>query len=133
MGNTIRPVYENFAEYPDADPKVGKEITISPSVMTGNTDTRYYWGLTENIYRFTPIRQAKKFNAHAVDERVFLDAHGEGVVFFYELLGVLMAMMETEKIEYRNLLYRRSFYLNSFTTRKSTKTEQRIVIVKFSI
>lgn len=84
LGGTIKHVFEDFAEYRDGDNH--KDITVSPSCMTGNTDTRYYWDLTDNIYRFTPIRQVERANAHAIDERVSLDAHIEGVVFFYQLI-----------------------------------------------
>lgn len=83
LGGTIRHVFEDFAEYPDGS---HHEVIVSPSCMTGNTDTRHYWGLTDNIYRFTPIRQNMRFNAHAIDERVSLTAHIEGVVFFHQLI-----------------------------------------------
>ncbi|VEU21135.1 DEKNAAC102032 [Brettanomyces naardenensis] len=86
LAGTIRHVFEDFAVYPDADPKVDGHVTVSPSVMTGNTDTRHYWSLTSNIYRFSPGRMDKMINIHAIDERVDLDAHVEGVAFFYQLL-----------------------------------------------
>ena len=28
---------------------------VAPLLMTGNTDTRHYWDLSSNIYRFSPI------------------------------------------------------------------------------
>jgi carboxypeptidase PM20D1 len=44
----------------------------APMVMTGNTDTRWYWGLSDCIYRFSPIvldlEDVGMF--HGVDERV---------------------------------------------------------------
>lgn len=30
----------------------GEELIVSPHLMTGNTDTRHYWDLTDNIFRF---------------------------------------------------------------------------------
>ena len=86
LSGTIRHVFEDFASYPDADPAIPSDVTVSPSVMTGNTDTRHYWALTKNLYRFTPIRQNARFNAHAIDERVELSAHIDGVAFYYDLL-----------------------------------------------
>lgn len=86
IGGTIRHVYEDFAVFPDSDPSVDPKVQMSPAVMTGNTDTRYYWKLTPNIYRFSPIRSTGRYNAHAIDERVSLDNHIEGVVYYYELL-----------------------------------------------
>ena len=79
LGGTIKHVFEDFASF-------SKAVTVAPSCMTGNTDTRHYWDLSDNIYRFTPIRQDMRLNAHAIDERVALDAHIEGVVFYYELI-----------------------------------------------
>ena len=32
----------------------GKDVIISPGIMTGNTDTRYYWDLSREIFRFAP-------------------------------------------------------------------------------
>ena len=32
----------------------GKEVIMSPGIMTGNTDTRYYWELSRDIFRFAP-------------------------------------------------------------------------------
>lgn len=86
LAGTTRYVFEDFAEYPDSSPDVSPEVTVSPSVMTGNTDTKNYWNLSDNIYRFTPIRQNRRFNAHGIDERVDLTAHIEGVAFYYEFL-----------------------------------------------
>lgn len=86
LGGTIKHVFEDFASYEGHDPSVGKDVIVAPSCMTGNTDTRHYWGLSDNIYRFTPIRQDMRLNAHAIDERVALDAHIEGVVFYHELI-----------------------------------------------
>ncbi|QDS71726.1 hypothetical protein FKW77_008694 [Venturia effusa] len=32
----------------------GEEIVVAPGIMTGNTDTRYYWDLTRHIFRYMP-------------------------------------------------------------------------------
>lgn len=86
LGGTIKHVFEDFASFEGYDPSVSRDVIVAPSCMTGNTDTRHYWNLSDNIYRFTPIRQDMRLNAHAIDERVALDAHIEGVVFYYELI-----------------------------------------------
>lgn len=39
----------------------------------------YYWNLTTNIYRFTPINRAKSVNLHTVDERLLFDDHIDAV------------------------------------------------------
>ncbi|GAA5836168.1 hypothetical protein JCM3766R1_001983 [Sporobolomyces carnicolor] len=61
------------------------DMIVSPGLSTGNTDTRYYWNLTSNIYRFTPINRAKSVNLHTVDERLLFDDHIDAVWFFHEL------------------------------------------------
>nr|POE69007.1 carboxypeptidase s [Quercus suber] len=32
----------------------GADVLVSPGMMTGNTDTRYYWDLTKHIFRYGP-------------------------------------------------------------------------------
>lgn len=86
LAGTIKHVFEDFASYPESELADGSPVIVTPSLMTGNTDTKFYWELTKNIYRFTPIRQVRRFNAHAIDERVELNAHIEGAVFFYEFI-----------------------------------------------
>ncbi|GAA5878662.1 hypothetical protein JCM16303_002161 [Sporobolomyces ruberrimus] len=61
------------------------DLVVAPGIMTGNTDTRYYWNLSKNIYRFTPINRVKSINLHTVDERLFFDDHIDAVWFFHEL------------------------------------------------
>ncbi|KAJ6157562.1 hypothetical protein N7470_005154 [Penicillium chermesinum] len=58
-------------------------VVVTGDVMTGNTDTRFYWSLTENIYRWSPSREGTALNIHTVDERVQLDAHLEGIMLYY--------------------------------------------------
>ncbi len=86
FAGSIKYIYEDFAIYPDADPSIGKGVTVAPSVMSANTDTKYFWDLSENIYRFSPFRGQCSKNWHAINERVDLDSHIESVAFFYTLL-----------------------------------------------
>ncbi len=36
--------------------------------MEANTDTRHYWNLTQNFYRFSPGYREEEANEHTVDE-----------------------------------------------------------------
>jgi len=60
---------------------------IAPSVMVGNTDTRWYWDLSDDIYRFSPvelnIKDVKMF--HGLNERISVKGMG-GIVQYYEKL-----------------------------------------------
>jgi Gly-Xaa carboxypeptidase len=56
----------------------GRDLIVSPGIMTGNTDTRFYWDLSENIFRYGPgwdREQVGLGNIHTVDERVGVQAH----------------------------------------------------------
>jgi Gly-Xaa carboxypeptidase len=58
-------------------------VVVTGDIMTGNTDTRFYWSLSENIYRWSPSRAGGTFNIHTVDERIRLDVHLEGLMLYY--------------------------------------------------
>ncbi|KAH7384515.1 hypothetical protein BKA66DRAFT_416908 [Pyrenochaeta sp. MPI-SDFR-AT-0127] len=56
----------------------GTDLLVAPGIMTGNTDTRYYWGLSEHIFRYGPgwdKEQVGLGNIHTVDEKVGVQAH----------------------------------------------------------
>ena len=54
--------------------------------MTGNTDTKYYWNLTENIYRFSAVRDGGRANVHTVDERMGASDHVDGIRFYTQMI-----------------------------------------------
>ncbi|KAI1871867.1 hypothetical protein JX265_005853 [Neoarthrinium moseri] len=57
----------------------GEELYVSPGLMTGNTDTRYYWGVTKHIFRYAPgwdpEDEGGLGNIHTVDERISVLNH----------------------------------------------------------
>lgn len=65
---------------------LGEDIIVAPSLMTVTTDTKYYWDLSKNIYRLSPIREEGRANAHTVDERVGIKEHIEAVKFYAQLI-----------------------------------------------
>lgn len=62
--------------------------TVVPvgELMTGNTDTRHYLGLTPNVYRWSPTRQGGAENGHTINERVNMTVHMELVQFYYDFV-----------------------------------------------
>jgi Gly-Xaa carboxypeptidase len=64
----------------------GRNVVISPSLMSGNTDTKFYWELSRDIWRFTPIGSGGRGNAHTVDESVGAKEHVEGFGFYVKLI-----------------------------------------------
>ena len=64
----------------------GEEYIVSPGLMTGNTDTKFYWELSKNIYRFAPVRVEGRANGHTVDEIIGMKEHIEGVTFYVQMI-----------------------------------------------
>lgn len=64
----------------------GKTVVVSGDVMTGNTDTRFYWNLSRNIYRWSPSRVGGPLNIHTVDENINIDVHLEAMALYYDLI-----------------------------------------------
>jgi Gly-Xaa carboxypeptidase len=64
----------------------GKEVVVAPGIMTGNTDTRYYWNLTKHIFRFGPGYDPTDGNGlggiHTVNEKVSVVNHINAVKWF---------------------------------------------------
>jgi len=73
LSNTVKSVF-------------GEETILAPSLMTGNTDTKFYWDLSRDIWRFTPISAGGRANAHTVDEWVGIEDHVRGMGFYVKLI-----------------------------------------------
>lgn len=62
-----------------------EDVVVAPGIMTGNTDTRHYWDLTQNIFRFSPGWDPE-FDSlkgiHTVDENVSVKAHVRTVQWY---------------------------------------------------
>ncbi|KAI8621852.1 hypothetical protein BC830DRAFT_1160164 [Chytriomyces sp. MP71] len=74
LEGTIHAVY---------DPVYHEKVVVSPGMMTGNTDTRWYHNLSTNIYRFAPARGT---NIHTVDEYVTIDDYVNAIKFYETLI-----------------------------------------------
>ncbi|KAK3338868.1 hypothetical protein B0H65DRAFT_474761 [Neurospora tetraspora] len=69
----------------------GEEVIVTPGIMTGNTDTRYYWDLTKHIFRWGPGYDPADDDSglgsiHTVNERVSVRGHVNGVKWFWMFL-----------------------------------------------
>ncbi|KUI59413.1 Carboxypeptidase S [Cytospora mali] len=63
----------------------GEEMIVAPALMTGNTDTKYYWDLTKHIFRYMPgFDPDQNFldGVHTVDEKISMLAHVRGVRWY---------------------------------------------------
>lgn len=73
--NTIKPL------------DIDEEIIVTPYLMPANTDTKFFWALTKNIYRFTPINLVHNLNrAHTTDEFIRAEEFVREPLFFASLI-----------------------------------------------
>ncbi|EWC43828.1 hypothetical protein DRE_07272 [Drechslerella stenobrocha 248] len=61
---------------------LGDGFVVSPTVNFGNTDTFWYWRVTNHIFRYTPLPEAGE-NIHTVDERISMTAYAVLVEWFF--------------------------------------------------
>jgi Gly-Xaa carboxypeptidase len=63
------------------------ELIVTPYLMPANTDTKFFWALSKNIYRFTPINMVQNLNrAHTTDEFIQADEFVREPLFFASLI-----------------------------------------------
>lgn len=90
LAGATRHVFEDVVFRGDS--KLELPIVMAPGIMTGNTDTRYYWNLTKNIFRYSPmflLDMIKDSNVHSVDEKLRFDSHLHLLAFFYEYIQIV--------------------------------------------
>ncbi|MCP8718733.1 MAG: M20 family metallopeptidase [Asgard group archaeon] len=87
LAGVTRHVYEDLVF-----PNITYPIVTAPAIMTGNTDTRHYWNLTRNIFRFTPAFIGDFIgdtHIHSVDEKLPFDSHLQLQAWFYEYIQAI--------------------------------------------
>ena len=63
------------------------QLAKAPGILTGNTDTRFFWDLTEHIFRFDPSFDADESEPgldaiHTINEKANVNGHINSVRFF---------------------------------------------------
>ncbi|KAI9510035.1 hypothetical protein F5148DRAFT_977310 [Russula earlei] len=85
LSGTIKATYNSHRGVEGAD-----NIFVSPGIMSGNTDTRYYWNLTRHIVRYNHqdggSRRTLPNNIHTVNEHIRADNFVEMIRFFTTLI-----------------------------------------------
>ena len=68
------------ADFPDA--------LVSPYVMMAATDSRFFTGICDRVYRFTPFRMSKaqRESIHSYDERIGIDDLTDGIGWYQHLI-----------------------------------------------
>ncbi|MEV8239300.1 M20/M25/M40 family metallo-hydrolase [Microbacterium testaceum] len=67
---------------------LGDDVVPLPYLQLGASDSRFYTGLTANVYRFAPfhLTRAERDALHAPDERIRVDSWLRGIRFYRALL-----------------------------------------------
>jgi len=64
------------------------EVVLNPMLAIGQTDSRHYTGVSNNIYRFAPISFYREDLArmHGLNERISIENFTKATGFFYQLI-----------------------------------------------
>ncbi|CCH42406.1 Carboxypeptidase S [Wickerhamomyces ciferrii] len=84
FSGTIKHVYDDIVNK-DND----KKLKVAPFTMLGNTDTKHYWDLTKNIFRFQGNLndpESMSSGIHSVNERLTPEEHLQVITFLYEFI-----------------------------------------------
>ncbi len=68
--------------------QVYNDAVFSPGLMVGNTDTRHFWNVSKNIFRFMPMLIESKDvpRYHGLNERISLANVRNVANFFFNLI-----------------------------------------------
>jgi carboxypeptidase PM20D1 len=79
---------ESFATLHRTIRQVFPDVIVAPYLVMGGTDSRYFSSLSPNVYRFGPfeITSDDLGRFHATDERLAVEACGDMVRFYVQLL-----------------------------------------------
>ncbi|KAL0564031.1 hypothetical protein V5O48_018026 [Marasmius crinis-equi] len=84
LSGTIKATYNSHRSIEGTN-----NIAVTPGMMTGNTDTRYYWDLSEHIFRYNHHNTEGGLTSngiHTVNENINVEAFVEMIRFFTTLI-----------------------------------------------
>ena len=63
-------------------------VLVAPSLVLGATDSRYFVGISDDVYRFTPLRLGADdlSRIHGTNERIGVEQYGAMVGFYAQLI-----------------------------------------------
>ncbi|CAE6428447.1 unnamed protein product [Rhizoctonia solani] len=65
----------------------GDKTIVSPALMGGNTDTRFYWNLTANIFRYSHLSEEDAYaGVHTINEAIRVKGFVNMIQFFKNLI-----------------------------------------------
>lgn len=73
----------------DAIAAVDPEVLATPYVQTGASDSRWFTGVSDAVYRFTPFEMSadERASLHAKDERIRVETWLRGIGFYRRLIA----------------------------------------------
>ncbi|KAI0741428.1 carboxypeptidase S [Daedaleopsis nitida] len=81
LAGTIKATIESAEGYN------AKGVVVAPQLATGNTDTRYYWNVTKNIFRYKHLHERDRYNgAHTVNEAVRAEGWIDSLRFYTKFI-----------------------------------------------
>jgi carboxypeptidase PM20D1 len=68
--------------------EVFSDAVVAPGIVIGATDSRHYGEVSDNVYRFSPVRAGKDDlpRFHGTNERIGVDNYLEAVRFYVQLV-----------------------------------------------
>ena len=78
----------SFVRLERAIRRVVPEAIVAPYQVVVATDSRYFAGLAENVYRFLPLRLAPSDleRIHGTDERIAISEYERAIRFYRQLM-----------------------------------------------
>lgn len=88
LSGTIQDLFNNAFVADSDNNSSSKELYVTTGVFSGNTDTKYYWPLTNHIYRFIGalFNESSLKTVHSVNENIEMKNHLSATAFVYELI-----------------------------------------------
>lgn len=70
------------------DSSLGREIVATPYIQLGASDSRWFTGICDNVYRFTPfhLTRGEREALHAHNERIRVEVWLRGIGFYRDLI-----------------------------------------------
>ncbi|RDX54278.1 carboxypeptidase S [Lentinus brumalis] len=84
LAGTIKATIESSEGYQKSGVK---GVVVAPLLTIGNTDTRYYWNVTKNIFRYKHLHEKDRYNgAHTINEAVRAEGWLESIRFYTKFI-----------------------------------------------
>jgi carboxypeptidase PM20D1 len=101
------PANPNYMKLADTIRQVFPGVSVSPSLMIGATDARHYSDLTENVYRFFPLRanQDDLDRVHGTNERILISNYVEIIQFYARFILNTASLVPVKKINENTIFF----------------------------